>query len=147
MSGNFYSEINLHFVWHTKNSLPLLRPEIEPVAHRLLKKRIIDTPGVYVHAIGGTPTHVHLALTIPPTLTISEYVGQLKGGSSYDVNREVGGKKKSLQWQTGYGVVSFGTGDLPWVCKYIERQKEHHARGRAVDRLERTEQMETYPAP
>lgn len=24
MSRNYYSEINLHIVWHTKNSLPLL---------------------------------------------------------------------------------------------------------------------------
>jgi acetyl-CoA carboxylase carboxyl transferase subunit alpha len=32
----------------------------------------IDTPGAFVHEIGGTDNHVHLAVTIPPTLTISE---------------------------------------------------------------------------
>jgi hypothetical protein len=37
-------------------------------------------------------------------------------------------KQKVLQWQTGYGVVSFGTGDLPWVVAYIQNQKQHHAR-------------------
>ena len=26
MSRNYYSEIHLHIVWHTKNSLPLLTP-------------------------------------------------------------------------------------------------------------------------
>ena len=44
MSRNYYSEINLHLVWHTKNSLPLLTPAVEPLTHRLLKKRVVDTP-------------------------------------------------------------------------------------------------------
>ncbi len=33
MSRNYYSEINLHIVWHTKNSLPLLTPDVESLAH------------------------------------------------------------------------------------------------------------------
>ena len=81
MSRDYYSEINLHLVWHTKNSLPLLTPTVEPLTHRLLRKRIIDTPEVFVHEIGGTETHVHLAVTIPPTLTVSEWIGQMKGGN------------------------------------------------------------------
>jgi putative transposase len=75
MSHNYYSEINLHIVWHTKNSSPLLTPTVEPIAHRCLKKRIIDTPGGFVHEIGGTETHVHLAVTVPPTLKPSEWIG------------------------------------------------------------------------
>lgn len=143
MSRNFYSEINLHLVWHTKGSSPLLTPSIEPIAHRCIKKRIIDTPGAFIHEIGGTPTHVHLAVTVPPTLTPSEWIGQLKGGSSHDVNQQVG--RKVLQWQMGYGVVSFGTGDLTWVNKYIENQLEHHAQGKTQERLERITEEETYP--
>ena len=89
MSRNYYSEINLHTVLYTKGSLPLLTPDVETMTHRLLKKRIIDTEGVFVHEIGGTETHVHLAITIPPTITISEYIGQLKGGGSHDVNQQL----------------------------------------------------------
>ena len=88
MSKNCYSEINLHIVWHTKNRSPLLTPTVEPIAHRCLRKRIVDTLGVFVHEIGGTETHVHVAVTIPPTLTISEWIGQLKGGSTHDVNQQ-----------------------------------------------------------
>jgi putative transposase len=42
-----------------------------------------------------------------------------------------------LEWQTGYGVVSFGTKDLKWVIEYVRNQKEHHAKGTTVDRLEK----------
>ncbi|MEX0643096.1 MAG: transposase [Pirellulales bacterium] len=111
MSRNYYSEINLHLVWHCKNSLPLLTPEVETLAHRFIRKRIVTTPGVFVHEIGGIETHVHVAATVPPTITLSEFIGQLKGGSTHDVNQELGRRDKVLQWQAGYGAVSFGTRD------------------------------------
>jgi putative transposase len=142
MSRNYYSEINLHLVWHAKNSLPLLTPQIEPLAHRFLKARVVQTPGAFVHEIGGTETHVHLAVTIYPTVLISDFVGQLKGGSSYDVNRAAERGRKILEWQHGYGVVSFGTRDLAWVVEYIRNQRQHHARGSIHERLERIEQDE-----
>jgi len=140
MSRNYYSEINIHVIWHCKNSLPLLTPNVEPIAHRCIKKRIVDTTGAFIHAIGGTETHVHVAVSIPPTLTISEFIGQLKGGSSHHVNQEMGKRQKVLPWQAGYGVVSFGTRRRGWVIEYIHNQREHHANGTTFERLERISQ-------
>jgi putative transposase len=137
MSGNYYSEINLHLIWHTKESLPLISDRIEPVLYRYIRQRIINTPGVFVHEIGGTETHIHLALTIQPTLQISDFVGQLKGASSHEINQTLSQRDKILQWQSGYGVVSFGTGDMDWVIDYVRHQKEHHTQGKIFERLER----------
>jgi len=142
MSRNFYSEINLHLVWHTKNSIPLLTPTVEPLAHHFIRQKLIDTAGVFVHEVGGTETHVHVAVTIPPTVCPSELTGQLKGASSHEVNREVGHRDKTLQWQTGYGVVSFGTAQLDWVKQYIRNQRRHHAEAKTTDRLERFTAMD-----
>lgn len=136
MSRNYYSEIHLHIVWHTKDSAPLLTPQVEPFVHRYLKQRLVNTPGAFVHEVGGTETHVHLAVSIVPTVLISELVGQLKGSSSHETNRQFP-RQKAMEWQTGYGVVSFGTRALGWVCEYVRNQKEHHARGTVHDRLER----------
>jgi REP element-mobilizing transposase RayT len=108
VSRNYYSEINLHVVWHCKLSSPLLTPQVEPLAHRFLRK--------------------------------------LKGGASHDVNQQFG-RQKVLEWQAGYGVVSFGTRDLPWVVDYIRNQREHHSRGTFHDRLERITQEETATHP
>jgi hypothetical protein len=74
------------------------------------------------------------------SLTISEFVGQLKGYSSHDVNQKLG--SKLVEWQTGYGVVTFGTGDLEWVKAYVLGQRERHATGKLVDRLERITEVE-----
>ena len=140
MSHNCYSEINLHLTWHTKDSSPLLVPKVEAEVHHYLRGRCINTLGVYVHEVGGTETHVHMAISIAPTVLISELVGQFKGASSHDVNQKFG--RKLLEWQTGYGVVSFGTGDLRWVVDYVRNQKNRHARRAVEDRLERITALE-----
>jgi len=137
MSRNYYSELHIHATWHTLNSLPLLTPTMEPMVYAELRRRCNEIAGLIVHAIDGTPTHVHLCLTIPPTLTISEFVGQLKGGSSHHINHNNPTRDKLLERQTGYGVVSFGTKDIPWVKNYVNNQKQHHQAGRVFDRLER----------
>jgi REP element-mobilizing transposase RayT len=140
MARNYYAEINLHITWHTKESGPLLVPKVEAIVHHYLRGRCINTPGVFIHEIGGIATHVHLAISIVPTITISEFIGQLKGSSSHEANQKLG--HKLLDWQTGYGVVSFGTGDLEWVKEYIRNQRQRHANGQIVDRLERITEME-----
>ncbi|MBZ5551532.1 MAG: IS200/IS605 family transposase [Acidobacteriia bacterium] len=142
MPRNVYSEINLHIVWHTKQNANLLTEKIENRVYHFLKHRILQTPGIFFHSLGGTEDHVHLVVTVPPTLLISDWIGDLKGASAYYVNHEVT-KRKWLDWQTGYGVVSFGTRDLPWVINYVRNQKEHHDQGTIHERLERIENSNT----
>lgn len=136
MPRRVYYEINLHITWHTKLSTPLISPEIEPALFRFLKHKVLETPETFFHAVGGTETHIHLAVSIPPTLNIAEWIGKLKGASSHHINHQIA-NRKALDWQEGYGVVSFGTKDLKWVKRYVENQKEHHAKGKTFDRLER----------
>ena len=101
-------------------------------------------PGVFIHEIGGIETHVHLAVSIPPTILISEMAGQLKGASSHETNKEF--NRKVLEWQAGYGVVSFGTKGLEWVKAYIRSQREHHAASKVHERLVRIGSREEQPA-
>jgi len=113
----------------------MIKGRIEERLHQFLTHKILETPGVRLHAVGGIETHVHIAVTTPPELLISGWIGKLKGSSSHYINHEI--QPKALEWQRGYGVVSFGTKDLPWVIEYIRNQKEHHKRGTTSDRLER----------
>jgi hypothetical protein len=47
--------------------------------------------------------------------------------------------RKIIEWQSGYGVVSFGTKATPWVVRDVEKQREHHAQRTTYERLERFE--------
>lgn len=145
MSQRCYSEINLHVTWHVKGNLPTLRDDIEHQVHRYLHDRIAAETDVRCHAIGGTDDHLHIVASVPATLTVSEWIGRLKGGSAHYVNNVIA-NRKVLQWQTGYGVVSFGTQQLPWVTDYVRRQREHHAAGSEQARLEQTTSGQDPPA-
>jgi len=138
MTRKSYSEINLHITWHVKDDIPVLRDELETQVHRSLRGQCFEESGVFFHEIGGTDDHIHLVVRVPPTLLVSEWVGKLKGSSSHFINHHIA-NRKVLEWQAKYGVVSFGTRDLPWVVDYVRGQREHHARGKVHVRLERTE--------
>ena len=89
MSSHVYHEIFLHLNWHTKLSMPLLNPKLEKQVYSHIGTRIKQTKGVWLHGIGGTPTHIHMAISVEPSVTISELVQQFKGGSSHDINSQV----------------------------------------------------------
>src|SRR5262245_51599458 len=93
MSRNVYHEINLHIVWRTKHDAPVLVEHVENRCHHYLMHRATRAAGVFVHAIGGMPDHVHVAVSVPPTLLISEWIGDLKGSSSHQVNHEICNQK------------------------------------------------------
>ena len=137
MSVRVYSEINLHITWHTKRSLPSIGTDLQPTLYRFLKNKIVETRGAYFHAIGGIETHVHVVCSVKPSVHIDEWIGRLKGASSFEMG-------KDLQWQAGYGIVSFGTRDLKWVVDYVHNQRQHHAAGTLHDRLERTDEIEEW---
>jgi putative transposase len=105
-----------------------------------MRKKMLETPEVFVHAIGGIENHVHIAVSVPPTVPPAEWIGKLKGASAYFINQ--GSSRKLLEWQNGYGIVSFGTKDLKWVVNYILNQKEHHKEGKTFARLESVEKEE-----
>jgi len=109
---------------------------LHPRLYKYIRSYALQSSGLVFHDVGGTETHVHIAVTVPPTLLISDWIGKLKGASSHHVNHKLA-NRRLLDWQTGYGVASFGTKDLEWVVNYIRNQKENHKKRATVGRLER----------
>jgi putative transposase len=91
---------------------------------------------IRVHALNGVPDHVHLACTLPVTLSIAAAMQQLKGSSSHFVNH-LASTDQRFEWQEGYGALTFSKRDLPRIVAYIDRQKEHHAQGTLSEKMER----------
>lgn len=145
MSNHVYSEIYLHLNWHTHNNLPVLQSHVEDLTHGLLRQKLELIKGVEFLDLGGTDDHVHLAVRIQPFVTISEMVQELKGYTAYEANRRL--SRKLLEWQRGYGVVSFGQQNLPWVLAYIQNQRDHHAKQTIQDRLERFDDVDETEKP
>ena len=71
--------------------------------------------------------HVHLCLSIPPKIAISEVMGYLKGKSAlmiYDRHPELGDKWNRDFWARGYYVSTIGNVNEETVKEYIRKQTE-----------------------
>ena len=113
----------------------MINERIEDRLYHYLTHKILETPGARLHALGGIETHIHIAASLQPNILVSDWIGKLKGSSSYYINHEI--QANGLEWQRRYGIVTFGTKDLKWVVDYVNNQKEHHRYGTTNERLEK----------
>ena len=82
-----------------------------------------------VEIIEGTVCldHVHLCVSIPPKMAVSEFMGYLKGKSAlmiFDKHPELGNKFERDFWARGYYVSTIGNVDEATIRNYIKEQEE-----------------------
>jgi len=82
-----------------------------------------------VEIIEGTVCvdHVHLCVSIPPKLSVSDFMGYLKGKSAlmiFDKYPEMGSKFNRHFWARGYYVATVGNLTEEAIKKYIAEQQE-----------------------
>ncbi|GAB5051373.1 hypothetical protein PESHB4_00040 [Pediococcus ethanolidurans] len=81
------------------------------------------------------PDHVHLLVSIPPKLSVSSFMGYLKGKSAlmmFDQHANLKYKFGNRHfWSEGYYVSTVGLNEST-IKKYIQNQEKHD---RAVDKL------------
>ncbi len=71
--------------------------------------------------------HVHLSVSIPPKMSISSFMGYLKGKSTlmiYDKYPNLQSKWDKAFWARGYYVATIGNVTESAIKKYIEEQSE-----------------------
>ena len=71
--------------------------------------------------------HVHLCVCIPPKLSVSQFMGYLKGKSAlmiFDKHPELGSKYNKSFWARGYYVATVGNITEEAIKKYIQEQSE-----------------------
>ena len=122
-----YWRLYYHLVWGTKNRLPVIDGEREDIVRRAIRGTC-EEHGALVHGIGVMPDHAHLAVSIPPRISVAEFVRYVKGSSSHLLNHAEGrGRDEAFAWQSEYGALTFGERSLEDVVTYVESQPAHHA--------------------
>ena len=118
------SQVLLHIVFSTKNREPWISEPLQPRLHAYLAGacRAMKSEALRV---GGTDNHVHIACTLPRTLTVSRLLEEIKKSSSQWVKNQDDGNRQ-FAWQGGYGAFSLGQSQLPALVRYIDNQREHH---------------------
>jgi putative transposase len=124
--ANTYTSIHLHLVFSTKNRERWITPDIEQSVWSYLGG-ICRSHGVKALHIGGVEDHVHLLISLPTTMALSEWMRRLKGESSKWISGQWPALK-AFSWQDGYGAFSVGQSQVADTIQYITRQREHHAK-------------------
>ena len=126
-----------HLIWATRGRVPVLEGEAARMAERSIRATAHEQ-SVLVHTVRIMPDHVHVAVSIPPSLAVAAFVGRLKGTASHLLNHANGRTDPgAFAWQAEYGAFSFGEKALPDVVAYVENQPARHATNRLWPALER----------
>ncbi len=131
-----------HVVWATKYRQEIITAFMQPIIYDAITQKAGQLR-CNLLAINSVADHIHIAICIPPHVAVAKWVGDAKGLSTYAMNGNYSSMESPFKWQEGYGVVTFGEKNFPYVEKYIANQQQHHQSGNTIDKLERIDELET----
>jgi putative transposase len=119
-----YTKVMIHFIWSTKNRLPIISKDLKPLLLSHIKENSI-AKDIYIDCLNCVEDHIHLLVSLGREQTISKVVMLIKGESSFWVNRQ---KliKQNFEWQEEYIALSVSESGIEKVRQYIGNQEEHH---------------------
>ncbi|MCA1557750.1 MAG: IS200/IS605 family transposase [Acidobacteria bacterium] len=121
-----FSSLLTHIIFSTRGRTAYIDAELRSELFAYLGGLIRELKGK-AFTINGTADHVHMLVSLTPTIAISDAMRMLKANSSKWIH-EKWPNRKSFGWQTGYGAFSVSRSNVPDVIKYINNQEAHHKR-------------------
>lgn len=118
--------LHIHVVWITKYRKKVLKGELANFIRDIIRE---ECSKMKVDILKGpvSKDHIHLLLSIPPQITISRLVQQLKGKSSFKALSHFPELKKVFWgrhvWARGYFVHTSGNVTDEVIKRYLENQK------------------------
>jgi len=117
--------LEAHIVWCTKYRYRVLTGKVAERCRELIRQTC-TTNGIEIVKGNMRADHVHILITYPPKLSVSEIVQKLKGRSSRILQEEFPELKKRYWgrhfWAAGYFVDSISNISEKVISQYIEEQ-------------------------
>ena len=126
-----------HLVWSTFKRQHLITAIVENTLFGLIQHKSQEL-GCPIHAINSMPDHVHIVVSIKPSLAIAKWVKDVKGYSSYQTN-QLDVADVYFNWQSSYGCLTYGRKVVPEIVEYVKNQKQRHSNDDIYAYLERTD--------
>lgn len=112
-----------HLIFSTKDRIASVDDKLRGRLHSYIGGILREIKAGAI-TVGGTSDHVHILVTLPPILCVSDVMRTVKTNSSRWVHAEM--KKPAFAWQTGYAAFTVSRSSLANVERYIADQEEHH---------------------
>lgn len=120
-------QLHVHLIWSTKYRYEVLRGDIQ-IRCRDLIRQTCDTLDIQILKGVVSKDHVHLHLSYPPKLSVSDILKRLKGRSAKMLLSEYSELKKRYWgghlWGIGYGAWSTGNITDEMIQEYLNHHKE-----------------------
>lgn len=114
-----------HVVWATYRRSLIIQTDHELFIDSIIRQKSTELQ-CPIHAVNMMPDHVHVAVSIKPSISQSEWVRQVKGITAREMNRAYK-LDYHFGWQKSFGISTLGKKQLSIVTEYIENQKQRHA--------------------
>lgn len=122
--ANTYTQIHLQIVFAVKNRECLIPKEHREELHKYITG-ICSHLNQKMLAVFARPDHAHMLVGLRPNIALSDFVRDIKAGSSRFIN-DKRWCRSQFHWQTGFGAFSYARKDVENVIQYILNQDEHH---------------------
>ena len=124
-------DIKYHFVWITKYRYRVLKGEVALRVRELLRQGC-ESNNIRILKGSVGVDHVRMLLSCPTTMSPSEIMQNLKGGTSRILQEEFPALRKKYwgqhMWARGYFCGTVGEVDKETIERYIENQGKEETR-------------------
>jgi len=127
-SSHTVYDLKVHLIWITKYRYNVLTNEVG-VRIREIIRQVCDSNGIQIIKGRVSRDHIHLYISYPPKLSVSEMVRIMKGRSSRRIQEEFPQLSKQYWgkhfWGIGYAAFSSGHVTDEMIQEYLERHDKH----------------------
>jgi putative transposase len=124
-------QCSYHIVWCPKYRFRILTGQVRDwLDHRI--RALAEYKGVEILEMSICEDHVHMVVTIPPKLSVSDWMGLLKGKTAIGLFQKYPVLKKKPYWgnhfwSRGYCVTTVGL-DEEKIRRYVKYQEDAERR-------------------
>ena len=119
--------IEYHIVWTTKYRYRVIEGKIAERLREILRQNC-DKRGITIIRGSIGKEHIHMLVSCPPHISVSEMIKYLKGRSSKKLQEEYKSLRKKYWgqhlWSPGYFCRTVGNVTKEMIKEYIEKQTE-----------------------
>lgn len=119
-----YATSYYHIVFRTYRSEPTISIEHEKELYAYIYG-IAKNLRCQTYRIGGMPDHIHIFISLPPSMSLASFVQRIKTDSSKWLKTNPN-FPRFRGWGHEYAGFSYCVRDKEKIVGYIMKQKEHH---------------------